>query len=52
MQTLKADKTYIISSAQLTEGALAVLRNEPSLKQFDAEHLAEWLHEYYKAARL
>jgi len=51
MQTLKADKTYIISGAQLTEGALAVLRNEPSLKQFDAEHLAEWLHDYYKAAR-
>jgi len=51
MQTLKADKTYIISGAQLTEGALAVLRNEPSLKQFDAEHLAEWLHDYYKAVR-
>lgn len=51
MQTLKADKTYIISSAELTEGALEVLRNEPSLKQFDGEHLAEWLHDYYKAAR-
>ncbi|GAB4424061.1 MAG: hypothetical protein OHK0011_04350 [Turneriella sp.] len=51
MQTLKADKTYIISNAQLTEGALNLLRNEPSLKQFDGEHLAEWLHDYYKAAR-
>lgn len=51
MQTLKADKTYIISNAQLTEGAMNVLRNEPSLKQFDSEHLAEWLHDFYKAAR-
>ena len=51
MQSLKADKTYIISSAQLTEGALNVLVNEPSLKQFDADHLAEWLHDYYKTRR-
>lgn len=51
MQSLKADKTYIISSAQLTEGALNVLVNEPSLKQFDADHLAEWLHDYFKTAR-
>lgn len=51
MQALKADKTYIISSAQLTEGALNVLVNEPSLKQYDAEHLAEWLHDYFKTAR-
>lgn len=51
MQSLKADKTYIISSAQLTEGALNVLVNEPSLKQFDGEHLAEWLHDFYKTKR-
>lgn len=51
MQQLKADKTYIISSAQLTEGALAVLVKEPSLKQFDGEHLAEWLHDYFKTTR-
>lgn len=51
MQTLRADKTYIVSSAQLTEGAGTLLRAEPSLKQFDGEHLAEWLHDYYKAAR-
>lgn len=51
MQALKADKTYIISSAQLTEGALNVLAAEPSLKQYDADHLAEWLHDYYKSRR-
>lgn len=51
MQALKADKTYIISSAQLTEGALNVLVNEPSLKQYDAEHLAEWLHDFFKSRR-
>ncbi len=51
MQSLKADKTYIISSAQLTEGATTLLMNESSLKQFDAEHLAEWLHAYFKATR-
>jgi len=51
MQSLKADKTYIISSAQLTEGALNVLANEPSLKQYDADHLAEWLHDYFKTTR-
>lgn len=51
MQALKADKTYIISSAQLTEGALHVLVNEPSLKQYDADHLAEWLHDYFKSKR-
>lgn len=51
MQTLKADKTYIISGAELTEGALHVLHNETSLKRFDGEHLAEWLHEYYKSTR-
>ena len=51
MQALKADKTYIISSAQLTEGALNVLAAEPSLKQYDAEHLAEWLHDFFKSRR-
>ncbi|AFM11847.1 tetratricopeptide repeat protein [Turneriella parva] len=51
MQSLKADKTYIISSAQLTEGAAALILKESSLKQFDAEHLAEWLHDYFKSTR-
>jgi tetratricopeptide (TPR) repeat protein len=51
MQSLKADKTYIITSAQLTEGAMNVIINEPSLKQYDGEHLAEWLHDYFKTAR-
>lgn len=51
MQSLKADKTYIISSAELTEGAQAVLAAETSLKRFDGEHLAEWLHDYFKTSR-
>ncbi len=51
MQSLKADKTYIISSAQLTEGAAVLIAKEPSLKQFDADHLAEWLHDYFKSTR-
>jgi len=51
MQSLKADKTYIISSAELTEGAEKVLSDEKSLKRYDAEHLAEWLHDYFKTHR-
>lgn len=51
MQSLKADKTYIISSADLTEGAEKVLHDEKSLKRYDAEHLAEWLHDYFKLNR-
>lgn len=51
MQSLKADKTYIISSAELTEGAQSVLQAEPSLKSFDGNHLAEWLHDYFKQSR-
>jgi len=51
MQSLKADKTYIISSATLTEGATTLVAKEPALKQFDANNLAAWLHDFYKAGR-
>ncbi|MCX7633891.1 MAG: tetratricopeptide repeat protein [Turneriella sp.] len=51
MQTLRADKTYLISPAQLTEGALALLKDASSLRHFGPEQLTEWLHEFYKSAR-
>ncbi|MBS0617820.1 MAG: tetratricopeptide repeat protein [Spirochaetes bacterium] len=51
MQSLKADKTYIISSATLTEGATALVTKETALKQFDANNLAAWLHDFYKTSR-
>ena len=51
MQTLKADRTYIISSGELTEGAIKLIKDEPSLKKYDADHIAEWLHDYYKSRK-
>ena len=51
MQTLKADRTYIISSGELTEGAIKLIKDESSLKKYDADHIAEWLHDYYKEQR-
>ncbi|HRP68362.1 MAG TPA: tetratricopeptide repeat protein [Turneriella sp.] len=51
MQLLKADKTYIISGAQMTEGAQVVLAAESTMKQFAGDRLAEWLQDFYKARR-
>ena len=51
MQALKADKTYVISGAQMTEGAQKVLENQKVIKQFSGVELAEWLQDFYKARR-